>query len=72
MEPDTPIPSDVVRAAIIRSKLSLGELSRRSGVDTSSLSRFVARRNLLGLAAVDKLAPVLGLKISRNRSPRPL
>ena len=59
--------SAAVRAAIASCGLSLTELGRRSGVSQSQLSRFMAGDRSLTLTAVDKLAPVLKLKLSKRK-----
>lgn len=55
--------SDVVRQAIRASGLSLGELSRRSGLSKAALSRILSRQREPALSTVDALAPVLGLRL---------
>jgi transcriptional regulator with XRE-family HTH domain len=59
-----------IRVAIQSSDLSAYELAKRSGVDKASLSRFIAGERSLSLESIEKLAPVLDLKIvvtSRRR-----
>lgn len=58
--------ADEVRAAIKASELSMYELSRRSGVDSGSLSRFMSGKGTLGFRAVERLAPVLHLHITTD------
>lgn len=56
-------PSAVLRRAIKESGLSLQELSRRTGVNVSALSRFVRESVGLSLASLDRLAPELKLRV---------
>lgn len=58
--------ADQVRSAIESSSLSRYEIARRSGVDEASLSRFVNERGGLSFASIEKLAPILGLRIIVN------
>jgi transcriptional regulator with XRE-family HTH domain len=58
--------SEIVRAAVRESGLSLNELARRSGVEASALSRFMNGTVGLTLTSFEKLAPVLGLRVTRR------
>lgn len=58
--------NDVVRQAITASGLSLGELARRTDVETSTLSRFMAGERGISLATFDLLALELGLRVVRK------
>jgi transcriptional regulator with XRE-family HTH domain len=58
----TPI-SDAVRQAIHRSGLSRYEISKMSGVQQASLSRFMTGERGLTTATLDELAPILGLRL---------
>lgn len=60
-------PSAVVRDAILGSGFSLRELAELTGVDAAGLSRFVRKRVGLTLGSLDRLAPVLGLRVSSTR-----
>ncbi len=59
------VASEVVREAIRASGLSIRELSRRTAVEASALSRFMSGQVGISLATFEKLAPELGLKIIR-------
>lgn len=50
-----------IRAAIKASELSLNELGRRAGIDSTQMSRFTRGERGLGLVAGGRLAEVLGL-----------
>jgi hypothetical protein len=62
--------SEVLRRAIADSGESLGALSRRSGVDTSMLSRFVRGKQGLTSASIDALVEALGIEV-KVRRPKP-
>lgn len=59
------VASEVVREAIRASGLPIRELSRRTGVEASALSRFMNGQVGISLATFEKLAPELGLEIIR-------
>lgn len=59
--------SEIVRRAIVKSGLSLGELSRRTGVDVGALSRFVRGERGVGLTTFEALAGELGLSVTPLR-----
>ena len=65
--PKAPPPpaSEVVREAIRASGLTIRELSRRTGVEPSVLSRFLNEQVGISLTTFEKLAPELGLKVVR-------
>jgi len=54
---------DQVRKAVRECGLSLGALSRASGVHISALSRFLSRERGLSMMALDRLGLVLHLRI---------
>jgi transcriptional regulator with XRE-family HTH domain len=56
--------ADQIRASITTSELSRYEISKRSGVDEATLSRFVNEKGSLSLESIEKLAPVLNLQIT--------
>ena len=62
--------SDQLRAIVAGCGLSLYEIRRRCGVDHAVLSRFLHGGSLT-TANVDRLAPLLGLKIRATKRPRP-
>lgn len=59
-----------VRLAIEQSELSRYEIAKRSGVTEAALSRFMNEVAGLSLATLDRLAPVLGLRIVVERPKR--
>ena len=58
--------SEVVREAIREAGLPIRELARRTGVEVSALSRFMAGKVGISLATFEKLAPELGLRVVRE------
>ena len=65
-----PLPaSEVVREAIRGSGLPIRELARRTGVEVSALSRFMAGKVGISLSTFEKLAPELGLRVVREVRP---
>jgi transcriptional regulator with XRE-family HTH domain len=56
--------SDVLREAIEASGLSLLKLQQETGVNRSSLSRFLRGDRSLRLDVADKLAEFLGLQLT--------
>jgi transcriptional regulator with XRE-family HTH domain len=60
-----PVASEVVREAIRASGVPIRELSRRTGVEASALSRFMSGQVGISLATFEKLAPELGLRVVR-------
>jgi transcriptional regulator with XRE-family HTH domain len=61
-----PTASEIVREAIRSSGLPIRELARRSGVEPSIFSRFVNGQMGISLTTFEKLAPELGLRVTRN------
>jgi transcriptional regulator with XRE-family HTH domain len=59
--------SERLRLEIERSKLSREEIARESGVDSASLSRFVHRQRGLAQDAIDALALLFGLELTKRR-----
>ncbi len=55
--------SDAVRRAIEQSGLTRYEVSKVSGVQQASLSRFMTGERGLTTSTLDELAPVLGLRL---------
>jgi transcriptional regulator with XRE-family HTH domain len=55
--------STAVRRAIERSGLSRYEICKATGIDKAGLSRFMTGERGLTTASLDKLAPLLGLRI---------
>lgn len=61
-----PTASETVREAFRSSGLSIRELARRSGVEPSVLSRFMNGQVGISLMTFEKLAPELGLRVTRS------
>jgi transcriptional regulator with XRE-family HTH domain len=55
--------------AVKSSGLTLNELSHRSGVSKSQLSRFLRGATDIGLESADKLCVLLGLELIQTRPP---
>lgn len=55
--------ADVIRDAVLHSELTRYEIAKRSGIDQAALLRFV-RGGSLRIESLEKLCPVLGLKLS--------
>jgi transcriptional regulator with XRE-family HTH domain len=62
--------AEQIRTAIDASSLTCYEISKRSGVDEGSLSRFVNRKGSLSLKSIELLAPVLGLEVVIRRKAK--
>jgi hypothetical protein len=56
--------SDELRAVIDNAPISRYRLWQLTGIDQASLTRFMAGKEGLSLAAIDKIAEVLGLHIT--------
>jgi transcriptional regulator with XRE-family HTH domain len=63
--------TDAIKSAIRDSGLSLNALARETGVQVSSLSRFMRGEQDLVFGAVENLAAVLGLELRRTAKPAP-
>lgn len=61
-------PSDQLRKIIERAGITRYELAKRTGVQQSALSRFMAGSVGLTLESIDRMAPVLRLKITGKRA----
>lgn len=59
--------SEQVRRAALRSGMGVTELARKAQVHGSSMSRFLAGKRGLRLAALDRLADALDLKVAPRR-----
>lgn len=59
--------SDALRRAIRTCGMTQAELSRRSDVPESGISRFMAHTSELRTGNVDKIAAVLGLTLEGKR-----
>lgn len=62
--------SEAVREALQETGLSLYEISKRSGVSQSVLSRFMREERDITLGTLDRLEAVLRLSIGPRRSKR--
>lgn len=62
--------SEQIRDAITSSGLSLYRIAKESKLDPAALTRFMQGKSLT-LTSVDRIAGVLGLKISISPPPRP-
>jgi transcriptional regulator with XRE-family HTH domain len=56
--------TDQIRKAVKQSKLTQYEICRQTRIDGPSMSRFVNGQGGLSLANLDKLAALLGLRIT--------
>ena len=55
--------TDQLRAAVVGCGMTLGGLTRATGVDKSALSRFVNGERGLSMEAMDAIGQCLGLRI---------
>jgi len=62
--------TDQLRAAVVESGLTLGQITRDTGIDKSALSRFVNGERGVSMEALDKLGEYLGLRIVKTRKPQ--
>jgi len=62
--------SDQIRAAVATAGVSRYRICKGAGIDQGALSRFLARKQGLGLARLDALADVLGLDVVKVRPVR--
>ena len=61
----------ILKETIRDSGLSLNELSKRTGVDNSQLSRFLRGERIISLTAAEKLVEYFGLKLApANKAAR--
>ena len=59
--------SDALRQAIRDSGLTLYRIAKDSGVDYSTLHRFMKGTRAIHMRAADKLAEYLGLELTRRK-----
>jgi transcriptional regulator with XRE-family HTH domain len=59
--------SEVLRAAIERSGLSLYRVAKNAGVGYTTLHRFMHRERSLSMEALDKLCASLGLELQSKK-----
>lgn len=62
--------SDALRRIIKECGMSRYEIAQRSGVEQAALSRFVSGERGLWTITLDRLFPVLGLKIVTTKSTK--
>jgi transcriptional regulator with XRE-family HTH domain len=58
-----------LRTVVAQSGMTLGELSRATGIDKSALSRFVHGERGVSMEAMDALGQCLGLRIVADKPP---
>ena len=59
--------TDQIREAVKLSKLTSYQICKETGIQNSSMSRFLSGERGLSLAHLDKLAELLGLRIASTR-----
>jgi transcriptional regulator with XRE-family HTH domain len=59
--------TDQIREAVKNSGLSQQQICEQAGIDKGSLSRFVTGERGLSFSHLDKLAEVLGLRITTTK-----
>ncbi len=59
--------TDQIRDAVRKSKLSAYHICKETGIDKASMSKFLSGERGLSLAALDKLAALLKLRIVSGR-----
>ncbi len=64
------LPSDAVREAILPCGMARRQIALRTGIRETALSRFVNGHCGITLTTLDKLAPVLGLRLEINRGDK--
>jgi transcriptional regulator with XRE-family HTH domain len=57
--------TDQIRDAVRQSELTHYEICRQTGIDKASMSKFVSGERGLSLAHLDKLAELLGLRVTK-------
>jgi hypothetical protein len=62
--------TDQIREAVRQSELSHYEMCRQTRIDKASMSRFINGHGGLSLANLDKLADLLGLRITSTRKAK--
>lgn len=59
--------TDQLRAAVVESGRTLGQITRDTGIDKSALSRFVNGERGVSMEALDKLGEYLRLRIVADK-----
>ena len=62
--------SDELRGAIREGGLSQGAICRATEIDPGLMSRFMNERSMLSLRAADKVAQLLGLRITKPKKTK--
>ncbi|MCX7428955.1 MAG: hypothetical protein NTW96_25420 [Planctomycetia bacterium] len=62
--------TDELRAAIVGSGKSLGQIARESTIDLATISRFMHKRGGLSMDGLDLIAACLGVSLTRATKPR--
>jgi transcriptional regulator with XRE-family HTH domain len=62
--------SDQVRGIIDKCGLSRYEISKRTGIDEATLSKFMSGERGLSMKALDRLGDCLGLTVNMRRKPK--
>jgi ribosome-binding protein aMBF1 (putative translation factor) len=57
--------SETIRQAIRKSPMSCYQIAKQAKMSESQLSRFLSGQSGLTIATLDRLAPVLGLKLTK-------
>ena len=60
--------SDILRATILDSGMNNAEIERHTGIDRSSLSRFIAGERSMRLDMADQLAGFFGLRLTKGKA----
>jgi len=59
--------TDEIRDAVRQSELTCYRICQKTGIDKASMSKFLSGERGLSLAHLDKLAALLGLRITSKR-----
>jgi transcriptional regulator with XRE-family HTH domain len=59
--------TDQIRQAVLDSDMSRNQIATETGIDKGSLSRFVNGERGLSVAAIDKVADLLGLEVTEKK-----
>ena len=66
-----PTLTDVLRAAIERSGLTVYRIGKATGIDTANLGRFMRGELFIRLDKADRLAAYLGLRLTPDPDAKP-
>jgi DNA-binding phage protein len=56
--------TDQLRAAIVTSDKTMGQIARESGIDIATISRFIHRKGGLSMDGLDSIAHCLGVSLT--------